>query len=159
MFGLLFAISAVGGLERLVVEGSELHASLSTHSLEDGPTRHVQVDVLRGNPYIASDAAFINAIARSGSQGRLEGRGISAALYALYDGENNVGFYGLKAASDSDAERLDDTLRMVWAHNARIDLAKVHRDGRILLVVWTDGVPPDVWKAVNDQVAIRLATH
>ncbi len=155
--GLLFAACGTSGLNPLVLDGHELHASLVTQQIDDGPRRHVPRAVLRDNPQLSTDAEFVEAIARSGSQGRLGGEGIRAALYALYRGESEVGFYGLEAASTADADRLESLLRGIWAHNARLDRARVHRVGKVLVVVWNDGVSASSWEAVNAVVVERLA--
>lgn len=154
--GLLLATGSTNGLSPLVLEGRELHPSLTTRKLDDHPIRHVPRSVLRENPQHSTDAEFVRAIASSGSQGKLSGEGIRSALYALYVGEAEVGFYGLEAASAADADRLEDALREIWSHNVSIDRARVHRGGSVLVVVWTDGVSPEIWKAVNAGVAQRL---
>ncbi len=74
---------APSALRPLVVDGRELHASLVTRSLDGAPIRHVERAVLCGNPCLSSERAFVEQIARSGSQGKLDGEGIRAALYAL----------------------------------------------------------------------------
>lgn len=154
--GLLLAACSTSGLSPLVLEGRELHPSLTTRQLDDRPIRHVPRSVLRRNPQHSSDAEFVKAIAKSGSQGNLGGEGIRSALYALYVGDREVGLYGLEAASAADADRLEDALREIWSHNVSIDRARVHRGGLVLVVVWTDGVSPEVWEAVNAAVVQRL---
>lgn len=154
----LAAFSA-DGLEPLVLDGHELHPSLTTPRIDDRPTRHVSRDVLLANPQLSSDEAFIRAIASSGSQGNLGGEGIVAALYALYVGEKDVGLYGLQAASTEDADRLERALREIWSHNVSIDRAQIHRAGRVLVIVWTDGLAPEAWEAVNEMVDKRLKTY
>ncbi len=154
--GLLISAGATGGLSRLMVEGPELYPSLRTRELDGTPIRHVPGHLVRQNPQHSSDADFIEAIARSGSQGSLDGRGIHAALYALYVGEKELGFYGLEAGSATDADRLEEALRDIWAHNIGLDRARVHRGGLVLVVVWTDGVSAECWDAVNQGVAERL---
>jgi len=153
--GLLFAACGTSGLEPLVLEGHELHASLVTPQIDDAPV-HVSRDVLRNNPQLSTDAEFIEAIARSGSQGQLGGEGIRAALYAFYHGESVVGFYGLEAATTADADRRESLLRGIWAKNVSLDRARVHRGGKVLVVVWNDGVPA-CWEAMNAVLAERLA--
>ncbi len=154
--GLLLTACATSELDPLVLDGHELHASLVTRQLDDASIRHVPRAVLRDNPHLSTEAAFVKAIAHSGSQGELGGEGIRAALYALYLGENELGFYGLEAKSTADANRLEGVLRGIWAHNARMDRARVHRGDKALVVVWTDGVSPTCWEAVNEGVAERL---
>lgn len=147
---------AASGLAPLVLEGRELHPSLMTRLLADNTVRHVPRRVIQGNPQHSNDAEFIEAIARSGSQGNLSGEGIRSALYALYLGDRELGIYGLEAASAADADRREDALRKIWSHNESIDRARVHRGGLVLVVVWTDGVSPEVWEAVNAAVGDRL---
>ncbi len=154
--GLRFAACGTSGLNPLVLDGHELHASLVTQQIDDVTRLHVPRAVLRDNPQLSTDAEFVEAIARSGSQGQLSGEGIRAALYALYRGESEVGFYGLETASTADANRLEGLLRGIWAKNASLDRARVHRRGKVLVVVWTDGVSTSCWEAVNAVVAERL---
>ena len=154
--GLLFAACGTSGLNPLVLDGHELHASLVTQQIDDVPRLHVPRAVLRDNPQLSTDTEFVEAIAGSGSQGQLGGEGIRAALYALYRGKSEVGFYGLEAASTADANRLEGLLRGIWAKNASLDRARVHRGGEVLVVVWTDGVSTSCWEAVNAVVAERL---
>lgn len=156
---LLLAACSTSGLAPLVLEGPELHASLTTHDLDDGPIRHVPRAVVGGNPYLSADAEFVEAIAHSGSQGRLDGEGVRSALYALYDGEADLGFYGLEAASEADADRLAAALRETWAHNVSIGRARVHRRDLVLVIVWHDGVSPECWDTVNAVVARRLVVQ
>ena len=156
-FGLLFAGCGPSGLNPLILDGHELHASLETQQIDDVQRLHVPRAVLRDNPQLSTDAEFVEAIARGGSQGRLGAEGIRAALYALYRGESEVGFYGLEAASTADADRRESLLRGIWAYNASLDRARVHRRGKLLVVVWTDGVSASCWEAVNAVVVERLA--
>jgi len=156
IMGFLIAACSTSGLSPLVLEGPDLHPSLATVHLNDDKTRHVSRSVLRMNPQHSTDTEFVRAIARSGSQGNLGEEGICSALYALYLGHSEVGFYGLEAASADDADRLEEALRKIWAHNIGINLAQVHRSGLVLVVVWTDGVPSEVWEVVNAGVAERL---
>jgi hypothetical protein len=182
--GLLLAACGTSGLSPLVLDGHELYASLVTQQIDDVPRLHVPRAVLRGNPQLSTDAEFVGAIAGAGSQGQLGGEGIRAALYALYRGEseagsdgseaestaaadrleilapyggqNQVGLYGLEAASTADADRLEGDLRGVWAHNVSLDRVRVHRGGKLLVVVWTYGVSASCWEAVNAAVVERL---
>ncbi|MEQ8330376.1 MAG: hypothetical protein RH859_07955 [Longimicrobiales bacterium] len=145
------------GLQRLVLDGFELHASLVTPSV-DGVRRHpLPLALWRDNPQLSTDGRFVEAVARRGSQGRLDSTGMRAALYARYLGESDVGFYGLEAASAADADGRERLLREIWANNVRLDRARVHRQGRVLVVVWTDGVSVPTWDAVNAAVIERLA--
>jgi hypothetical protein len=77
-------------------------------------------------------------------------------LYSIYKAENELGFYGFEAASAADADQREGTLREIWAKNVRLDRARVHREGLVLVVVWTDGVSPECWEAVNATVFERL---
>jgi hypothetical protein len=149
------AQSATSALGALVVDGKELHASLVTRELKDAARLHLAT-VLRDNPYLSTDAEFVDAIARVASQGRLGGEGIRAGLYALYLGESEVGLYGLEAVSPADADRLEGALRGIWAHNESLGRARVHRKGKVLVVAWNNGVSPSCWEAVNSGVVERL---
>jgi len=146
------------GLGSLVLEGHELHASLKTRQMDDS-VRHVPRALIPENPHVSTDAAFVAVIARNGSQGSLGREGIRSALYALYLGKKELGFYGLEAESAADANRLEDTIRKVWLNNERMGRAQVHRKGLVLVVVWTDGVSPECWEAVNARVVERLTAH
>ena len=148
---------ATSGLTPLVLPGHALHPSLATPQVDETTIRHVSHRVIQSNPQLSTQPEFIAAIARSGSQGKLSAEGVRSALYALYRGDKELGFYGLEAASAADADRLEASIRGIWAHNASIDRAKVHRGGLVLVVVWTDGVSPEVWAAVNATVSTRLA--
>lgn len=57
-------------------------------------------------------------------------------------GESEVGLYGLEAASPADANRIEGVLRGIWARNESLRRARVHRKGKVLVVVWNDGVSP-----------------
>jgi hypothetical protein len=144
------------GLGSLVLEGHELHASLKTRQIDDS-VRHVPRALIPENPHVSTDAAFVAVIARNGSQGSLGREGIRAALYALYRERNELGFYGLEAVSAAEADRWEEALRKIWAHNVRLGIAQVHRQGLVLVVVWTDGVSPECWKAVNASIVERLS--
>ena len=146
-----------GGLERLVLDGEELHTSLETLDLGDVERLHVPRTVLRSNPQLSTDPDFVRSITGGGSQGRLRDEPVRSALYALYQGENELGFYGLETETVEDADRLEPVLREIWARNASLDRARVHRDGRTLLVVWTDGVSAESWQSVNAVVTERLS--
>jgi len=148
------------GLGPLVLDGPELHASLVTRRLEDAAKNQL-APVLRDNPYLSTDAEFVDVIARYASQGRLSGgEGVRAALYALYlgEGKGQVGLYGLEAASPADADRLEGVLRAMNA-NARLGLARVHREGNVLVVAWQRGVSRSCWEAVNAGVVERLTAR
>lgn len=147
---------ASNGLDRLALQGPELHPALSTHLLDKDTTRHIPHDVLQHNPQYSTDPEFVNAVVRSGSQGNLTASGIRSALYALYDAQNNLGLYGLEAESAADADRIEQALRSIWADNVSLERARVYREDRLLVVVWTDGVATEVWDAVNTTVAERL---
>jgi hypothetical protein len=153
---LLLTGCAPSALGPLVVDGHELHPSLVTRELKDAARLHL-APVLRGNPYLSTEAEFVDVIAQIASQGRLDGgEGIRAALYALYVGESEVGLYGLEAKSSADADRLEGVLRGIWAYNDRLGRARVHRKGKVLVVVWNNGVSPSCWEAVNAEVVERL---
>lgn len=154
---LLFAACTASELGPLLVDGHELHASLVTKELDDGPIRHVPRDVLRDNPYLSTDVEFIEAIAHSASQGQIGGEGIRAALYAVYLGERELGLYGLEASSTTDANRLERALHEIWAHNERLGRARIHHKGKVLVVLWNDGASSSCWEAANAWVVERLA--
>ena len=115
--------------------------------------------VLRANPYLSTDAEFVDAVAHGASQGRLGGEGVCAALFAIYRAERDLGVYGLEAATTADADRLEDAVREIWAHNASLGRARVHREGKVLVVVWHDGVSPSCWEAANAGVVKRLTAR
>jgi len=104
----------------------------------------------------SSNSEFVEVIARSGSQGRLDGKGVGLALYAIYRAESDLGIYGLEAVSEGDADRREKALREIWEHNVSLNRARVHRGDLVLVVVWHDGVSLDCWEAVNTEVAERL---
>ncbi|MEM8757844.1 MAG: hypothetical protein AAGF47_08690 [Planctomycetota bacterium] len=151
---------ASGPLGSFLLEGHELHPSLWTEqprSVPDLPTGMV----LPKNPNLSNDDAFIEATARGASQGRLDGSGIRAALYARYASDrSSIGIYGLEAESTTDADEREIALRKIWAYNARLDRAIVRRRDSTLLVVWiwTDGPLPEYWAAAKDSVEKRLGT-
>ena len=148
------------GLDSLVLEGHELHASLKTRQLDDSDRRHhVPRALLPGNPHVSTNAAFVAAIATCASQGSLGSEGVRSALYALYLGKKELGFYGLEAESAADADRWEGSIRKVLSHNVRLGMMQVHRQGLVLVVVWRDwpdGVSPECWEAVNAKVVERL---
>ena len=150
--------AAEGALSSLVLEGHELHASLRTHQLDSIQQLHLPPGVvLPGNPHLSADAEFVEAISRSGSQGRLGKEGIRSALYARYAaGENELGIYALEAETDADADKRENAVRKIWAYNARRDLARVHRKDLILVIVWHTRVSPECWEAVNARLVDRL---
>jgi len=145
-------------LDSLVLEGHELHASLHTREIDDS-VRHVPLDLIPGNPGVSTNAEFVAAIARSGSQGRLGGEGMRSALFAIYRGKSDLGFYGLEAASATEADRREEAMRDIWAHNVRLGCEQVHRQGLTIVVVWTDGVSQECWEAVNARVVERLTAR
>lgn len=144
-------------LAPLVLEGHELHDSLVTREFNESSLRHVSFAVIGGNPYLSADAEFVEAIGSSSSQGQLDGKGVRFALYAHYRAERDLGFYGMEAASEADADRLEDALREIWAYGGRLGRARVHRGNLVLVVVWHDGVSLDCWEAVNSGIVERLA--
>jgi hypothetical protein len=151
---LTIAACSASELTPLVLEGPELHHSLVTGKLSK--IRHVPRSVVGGNPYLSADPEFVEAIGRGSSQGRLDGKGVRLALFAFYGAESDLGFYGLEAASEADADRREDALRGIWAYTVRLDRARVHRGNLVLVVVWHDGVSLDCWEAVNSGIAERL---
>ncbi len=157
--GLLLSSCATSGLDPLVVDGHEMHPSLVTVQLGEESYRLLSRAVLPDNPHLSTDAGFIEAIARNGSQGKIGGEGIRAALFALYRGESELGLYGLEAASIAGADRLEGVLRNIWAHNVGLDRAHVHRGEEVLVVVFHDGVSPSCWETVNTGIAERLITR
>ncbi len=149
------AACATSGLDSFVLDGHELHVSLAPKQL-DGANHGLPPGV-RDNPHLATDAEVVESIAHYASQGQLGGDGIRAALYALYDGESELGFYALETLSPEDADRLEGMLRKIWAPNVRDNRVRVHRGGQVFVVVWNDGVSPACWRAVNDGLVERLA--
>lgn len=146
---------ATGALEPLVLEGSELHASLGPRAIEDA--NHGLPDGVVRTPQLATDAAVIESIARHATQGNFGADGVRTALFALYEGAAEVGFYALEAATDPDADRLEDELYGIWEKNMSLGRAQVHRKGRVFVIVWQDGVSPDCWQEVNDALNRRLS--
>lgn len=117
---------------------------------------------MRDNPHFSTDVEVVQSMAEYASQGQLDGDGIRAALYALYQCDREVGFYALEAASTGDADRLEGSLRGIWAYNMNQGITRVHRSGgggRVLVVVWNDGVSPACWQAVNDGLVERLTSR
>src|SRR5688572_10214910 len=149
------------GLDSLVLEGHELHASLKTRHLDDSDRRHhVPRALLPGNPHVSTNAAFVAAIATCASQGSLGREGIRSALYALYLGKKELGLYGVEAEFAADADRWEGTMRKVLSHNVRLGMMRVHRQGLVLVVVWRDWPSeesPECWEAVNAKVVERLS--
>ena len=143
-------------LQRIHMDGAELGPSLQTRRLGEQPIRHVPAERIQSIPQVSSDPLFVKTIARAGSQGNLEGEGVVAALFALYDGENELGFYGFEAESEGTADRLESQLRHIWKHNVSLDRAQIHRGGLVVLVVWTDGLSPAHWEQANQAVSERL---
>lgn len=148
---------AAGVLGSLAVDGRELHPSLRTPRLDavrDLPAGVAPAD----NPQRSGDDAFVRAIARNSSQGRLGSEGVRSALYARYAaGDQEVGVYGLAVEPGPAADRRENALREIWAYNDRVGRARVHRNGSALVVVWHSGVTPECWEAVNTVIAARLA--
>lgn len=151
---LVLAACTTSRLRPLVLYGPELHPSLVPKQLDGA--KHGVPQGVRENPYVSTDVEVVGSIARYASQGQFDGDGISAALYALYQCEQEVGFYALEAKSIGDADRLEGRLRGIWAHNVGLGIAQVHRGGRVLVLVWNDGVSPACWQAVNNGMVERL---
>lgn len=153
----LAAFSSASGLEPLLLEGAELYHSLHALPVEK-PIRHLPAHIsLPRNPYASTDSEFVEAVAKSSSQGRLHRDGIRSALYAFYVEDKQLGFYGLEAASALDADRREAALREIWTYNVSVGRAQVHRHGLLLAVVWHDGVSPECWAAVNRKVVEKLS--
>lgn len=146
-------------LESLLIEGPELHPTLHTvlpgniHNLPGG----VEFAI---NPEVSADQVFVNGVARGGSQGRLDGKGMAAALYARYsDGTSDIGFYGLQAETEALAVTREQALREIWAHNQRLDRTHVYRKDNVLLVVWiwSKGELPAAWRAVKHWAELNTS--
>lgn len=152
---LFVAGCAPAALSPLVLEGPELHATLTTRKLEDAAVLQL-AGVLMSNPQLSSDSGFVDMISRIGSQDRMRGQGVRTALYALYKADVQLGLYGFEAATQADADRIEGVLRDIWSHNESLDRTRVHRAGRVFAVVWHDGVSPECWQAANARVLERL---
>lgn len=151
----VLASCAAPGLERVMLEASELHPSLS-----DRPLAHANHGVpfgVRSTPHLTTDPKGIDSIAGFSSQGRLDGDGLCAGLWTALQTDRELGYYGLQCATDAHADEREARLREIWKFNVRHERARVHRNGRLLLVVWHDGVDPACWNAVNDVLVARLA--
>ena len=148
---------ATSALDRFVLDGHELHVSLTRKPLDGA--NHGLPQGVRDNPHYSTDAGVVASIARFASQGQLDGDGVRAVLYALYREQNELGFYGLEVAPTASADQLEDRLRDIWSHNVRLDRVRVHRGGPVFVVVWHDGVSPACWLGVNDGLAARLAAR
>lgn len=143
-------------LKSLIIQAKDIHPLLETQQLSRESIRHISFDVLHDNPQYSEDIKFVNAIARSSSQGKLNGKNIRSALYALYNAGKDLGFYGLDTKNNRDAEQLEIKLRKIWSHNISIGRANVYRKGTVLVVIWHDGATKDVWKAINTKVLNTL---
>jgi len=146
-------------LESLLTEGYELHPTLQTvtpgkiHNLPAGVDFSI-------NPEVSAEAGFVNGVARGGSQGRLDGSGMVAALYARFtDGMSDIGFYGLQAETEALAVEREQALRDIWAHNNRLDRTHVYRKDKVLLVVWiwSKGELPEAWQAVKQWAELNTS--
>ncbi len=146
-------------LRALIFEGPELHESLRTREvslIKDLTTGIVSPE----NPHVSTEDDFVQSVSRGSSQGRLDRNGILAALYARYStGENELGFYGLLAKSESEADDREESLREIWAHNGSHGRSRVHRNGLVLLVIWHDGLPMECWSSVNDNVIEKFESN
>ena len=144
-------------LESLLVEGHDLHPTLRT--VTPGNIQNLPAGVdFAVNPQVSADELFVNGVARGGSQGRLDGSGMVAALYARYtDGMSDIGFYGLQADTEVLAVEREQALRDIWAHNNSLDRTHVYRTGKVLLVVWiwSKGELPEAWQAVKQWAALN----
>lgn len=157
VLGLLIAACSMwgSGLDSLMLEGSELYASLRTRQIDDSD-QHMPRALVPGNPHVSTNAAFVAAVVRNASRSSLGTKGIHSALYALYREANDLGFCGLEAESAADADRWEDAVRKIWARNVLLGLAEVHRKGLVIVLVWTQGVSPECWEAANAKVVERL---
>lgn len=154
----------VPNLALVFLQGGDLHPSLATPDFPSDALRDVPARMIKHNPQLDSDPGFVEAIARSSTHGRHGARGLSAALFARYLGEDDIGFYGLEATTEDDADWWEQHTRNTWAKNESLGRARVHRAGHVVLVVWNDGISPEIWAAVNTVVEERLkplvgATH
>lgn len=115
--------------------------------------------MLARNPNVSSDADFVETISRSSSQGRISRKGVRSALYAAFgDEDRSVLLRGLEATSDHDASRREAALRSIWRVNMHHGNIRVHRKGKLIVVVWHQGLSPESWEAVNVNVAKRLGS-
>ena len=62
-----------------------------------------------------------------------------------------------RASSPADADRIEERVQKIWAKNASLGRARVHRNGTIIVGVWNAPAEPACWEAVNEAVAERLA--
>lgn len=146
------------GLQSLVLDGHELHSSLVLKAL--GGAKHGVPPGVRDNPCYSTNVDVVESVTRFQTQGQHGGEGNRAVLYALYhQGEHELGLYGLEALTPADADRFEGILRGIWAHNESIGIARVHRSGRVLVVVWHDGVSAACWQTANSVVSRRLTAH
>ena len=154
------ALSGCGsaGLSPLAFTGADLHPSLVALPVQELPS-HIPRSLLRTNPQLSTEADFVEAVARGGSQGgRFDSRGVRAALYAVYRDDDNitVGVYGMEAESEAEADRREDALRAIWAYNDRANRTRVHRGGNVVAVVFSHPATPAHWEAVNEAIAERI---
>lgn len=158
-------LNNIPALRVLDVEGSELYHALSTSDL-DSPSRHLPASmVIPSNPYISKDPVFIEAIARSSLMGMTDKLnslsrsftdGIDSALYAQYEEDDTLGFYGLELTSEAEAQVRELVFRSTWAKNVSLGRAAVYRKNLTVLVIWQHGVSPMCWKAVNQRISELL---
>ncbi|MBC8404146.1 MAG: hypothetical protein H8E15_02885 [Planctomycetes bacterium] len=92
------AACATSGLDPIVLDANELHASLAPKQL-DGANHGVPPGV-RDNPHYSTDAE-VRRVDR--------------------------GYYGMEAASTGEADRIEGILREIWAFNVHDDRIRVHR--------------------------------
>ncbi|MEO1527872.1 MAG: hypothetical protein AAFX06_20770 [Planctomycetota bacterium] len=146
-------------LSGFLFQADELHASL--HLTDPETTSEVPADLgWTSNPEVSEQSPFLEAVARGGSQGRLDSAGMRAALYARYtDGMNEIGVYGLEAKSMKDADQREALIREIWAHNESLDRTRVYRRGRVLFVVWLwtkEDAPLECWESTKRRFQQRL---
>lgn len=144
------------GLQALDAENL-FDESIKAHSLDS--IRHLPQGMkIPSNPYYASDSVFVNAIGGASSQGQLDGVGVSAAFYGLYEADEiDFGIYGLQASSELTADDREEKLHQIWGKNISLDRARVHRDKLVLILVWHDGIQPELWDSVNAKIDTRLS--
>jgi hypothetical protein len=146
-------------LDALLIEGHELHPTL--HTVTPGKIHNLPAGIdFNFNPEVSAEPQFVQGVARGGSQGRLDGSGMAAALYARYsDGTSDIGFYGLQAETDAVANAREQALRDIWAHNNRLDRTHVYRKDKVLLVVWiwSKGELPEAWQVVKQWAELNTS--
>ena len=149
------AACAAPQLERFAVCGDALYPGLETPALPFLSRPDCPAGVER-NPEFGREDAFVTSVGRRASQGRQNGEGVDAALYALYREQADVVLYGLEAADDSVAERLEAQLHEIWDYGVGLGRVRLYRSGRVLLVLWHGGVSPACWESLDAELRARL---